>query len=342
MANQPNLNPEIVSAFQGQALQPNPVQAVRALAKTLHAQTPLSQGALFALSKLVQIQKMPPRLVQFMLRAACGYEPVPGSAKVVEWLQQHPDLIGRVLEPDLHTCPLTYSDWSVTASDFIAPEQYEDAASLTQRIWADIKASGAVAAIGGYNHIRPAYGGGLFASETGARTVHLGLDVFIEPESPVFAPLDGVVHSFANNAAKFDYGPCVVLEHKVAPDVPIFYTLYGHLSLESLDLVPGQSLKKGDRLGNIGNYPDNGDWPPHLHLQLVMDMLDKAGDYSGSCHPDQLEVWLSLCPDANLITRIPKGLFPQVLPAFACSETPKIVARGPNGHNYDACGQRRN
>lgn len=339
MALHPDLKPEILAAFEQATLNPDPLSAIAGWAKTL--QTPLSEAALLELSRSVQIPNVHPHLLYYTLRAGRGYEPVPGSNKVVEWLREHAGSIGQVLEPDLRTCPLTYSDWSVTAPDFIAPEQYDDAAGFTERIWEGIRAAGAVAAIGGYNHIRPAYGGGLFATQGGTRTVHIGLDVFIEAGSPVFMPLDGTVHSLANNAAKFDYGPCVVLEHKVALEVPTFYTLYGHLSLDSLNLEPGQPLKKGDVLGHIGNYPENGDWPPHLHLQLIMDMMDKQGDFNGSCHPDHLEVWLSLCPDANLITQVPELLFPIIPAELRCRENAPIVARGPNGQAYDACGQRR-
>ena len=45
------------------------------------------------------------------------------------------------------------------------------------------------------------------------RTVHLGIDLFCEAGAPVYAPLDGTVHSVANNAAAGDYGPTIILEH---------------------------------------------------------------------------------------------------------------------------------
>ena len=55
--------------------------------------------------------------------------------------------------------------------------------------------AGVEIAIGGYNHARPVYGGDAFRipSNTGFewRTVHIGLDVFMDAETPVFAPLDG-------------------------------------------------------------------------------------------------------------------------------------------------------
>ena len=38
---------------------------------------------------------------------------------------------------------------------------------------------------------------------------------------------------FITNAARLDYGPTVVLEH-APPGAPVFHTLYGHLSGDSL------------------------------------------------------------------------------------------------------------
>jgi 4-aminobutyrate aminotransferase-like enzyme len=134
----------------------------------------------------------------------------------------------------------------------------------------------------------------------------------------VRAPLSGVVHSFANNAAPFDYGPCIVLEHRVADEAGAlcFHTLYGHLSAASLaGLAVGQAVRQGDRLATLGDFPENGNWPPHLHLQIVLDMLDQRGDFIGSCLPSERALWLNLCPDPNLLARVPETLFPASPPA---------------------------
>ncbi len=145
------------------------------------------------------------------------------------------------------------------------------------------------------------------------RTLHLGLDLFLEAGTPVRAPLDGVVHSFANNAAPFDFGPCVVLEHRVddAQGPLVFHTLYGHLGLESLvGLRPGGRISAGEPFATLGDAAVNGGWPPHLHLQIVLDMLGARGDFFGSCFPSERDFWLALCPDPNLLARIPAAVFP--------------------------------
>jgi peptidoglycan LD-endopeptidase LytH len=328
------------TTLRASALLPDPVPALRKAVGRWHADTPLTEAAIDALSKSVAIDGMHPSLLGYSLRAACGYEPVPGSARVAAWLRANARAIGPLVPLDLQTAPLVYTDWSVTAPQFVGPEQYDDAAGFTARIWADMRTAGAHAAIGGYDHVRPAYGGALFRAATEMRTVHLGFDVFMDAGTPVCAPLDGRVHSAADNAAKFDYGPCVVLAHRVSPEVPAFHTLYGHLDRASLQrLRPGMQVRRGDLLGRMGPFPENGDWPPHVHLQLILDMLDRRGDFNGSCRPSQRDVWLSLCPDANLIARVPAALLPDVREQQRCGAETAFV-RESRGARFDACGQR--
>ena len=115
------------------------------------------------------------------------------------------------------------------------------------------------------------------------RTVHLGLDLFLAPGSPVFAPLVGTVHSVADNAQPQDYGPTIILRHE-DPGVGEFFTLYGHLSLASLGgLAPGRRIAKGQRIGTIGEPLANGYWPSHVHVQLIVDLLDQVGNFPGVC-----------------------------------------------------------
>lgn len=245
----------------------------------------------------------------YAFRAACGMPAVPHSRSVTDWLGEHRDLLGRIVEPDLSRCPLIVTDWSVGSTELGNPDEYEDTAGLTRAIWQRMADEGVKVAIGRYNEARPLYRSAAFlapASERAEwRSVHIGLDIFMDPGTPVFAPLDGTVHSFANNRARCDYGPCIILEHRTPEGAP-FFTLYGHLTEESLEgLSAGKAVSKGERIGAIGTYPTNGDWPPHLHFQIITEMLGMRGDFPGSCRPSQRDVWLSISPDPNLIARIP-------------------------------------
>ncbi|MBS1241491.1 MAG: putative class-III aminotransferase, partial [Gemmatimonadetes bacterium] len=153
-------------------------------------------------------------------------------------------------------------------------------------------------------------------------TVHIGLDLFVEAGVPVLAPLDGVVEAVRDNAGHRDYGPTVILRHEPADGIR-FWTLYGHLGRDVLGtLTPGTSVRRGDRIGTVGDIDVNGGWPPHPHVQIITDLLDRDGEFPGVARSDQRAVWLSLSPDPNLVLRIPAERFPVPEP-----RGPAILAR---------------
>lgn len=151
---------------------------------------------------------------------------------------------------------------------------------------------------GGFGEDRADYTSPLFApGDEEPRTVHLGIDVFAPAGAEVFAPLAGVVHSFADNARPEDYGPTIILTHEPEPGV-VFHTLYGHLSRESLEgLAEGLPVAQGQRIATLGDRSVNGGWAPHLHFQIMLDMLGLKGDFPGVCRRSERDRWLALCPD---------------------------------------------
>ncbi len=172
----------------------------------------------------------------------------------------------------------------------------KDTAAFHAYVSAHIREAGARAAVGGYDEDRVLYHRSEHFGGAEPRTVHLGVDVWTDAGTPVFAPLDGRVHSFRDNAGFGDYGPTVILEHRLPGGT--FFTLYGHLSRTSLlGLRVGQAFEAGQAVGTIGPYPENGDWPPHLHFQLITDLLGLEGDFPGVVAPGQRGRYLALCPD---------------------------------------------
>ena len=136
------------------------------------------------------------------------------------------------------------------------------------------------------------------------RTIHLGLDIFCAPGTPIYAPIEAKVFAIANNQRELDYGPVVILEHRTPPS--IFYTLYGHLSLDTLDnLSLGQSIQKGQQIGSVGEPPTNGNWPPHLHFQVINDLLGLGVNFPGVASKKDQNYWLALSPN-------PAQFFPQI------------------------------
>jgi peptidoglycan LD-endopeptidase LytH len=158
--------------------------------------------------------------------------------------------------------------------------------------------------IGGYNEHRTVYSrsnvfdGANFDEEP--RRLHLGIDIWGNAGTKVFAPLNGTVHSFAFNDQFGDYGATIILSHEL--NGFSFHSLYGHLSLKDLNgLSEGKKINGGDLLAHFGQPKENGHWPPHLHFQLIIDMEGKKGDYPGVCKFSEREKYLNNCPDPDLL-----------------------------------------
>jgi murein DD-endopeptidase MepM/ murein hydrolase activator NlpD len=119
----------------------------------------------------------------------------------------------------------------------------------------------------------------------------------------VMAPLDGIIHSYAFNNNDSDYGATLLLTHQL--EGMGFHTLYGHLSLNSLkNLHEGKHIRKGDVTGEFGMRFENGNWPPHLHFQLIIDLQGWKGDYPGVCKFSERAHWLENCPDPDLVLQL--------------------------------------
>jgi murein DD-endopeptidase MepM/ murein hydrolase activator NlpD len=183
--------------------------------------------------------------------------------------------------------------------------ELDDTQAFTAFIFDTMREQGTPVAIGRYDEDRVVYRhSSLFDDESESRTVHLGIDLFVASGTPVYSPLPARLHSFANNAMIGDYGPTIILEHHLAGIT--FFTLYGHLSLDSLDgLSEGRTLAAGEQIATIGNNHENGGWPPHLHFQIITDMLGKRGDFPGVATLSERQRFLDLCPDPNLILQLP-------------------------------------
>ena len=160
-------------------------------------------------------------------------------------------------------------------------------------------------AFGGYQEIRNLYKRSTVfnAKNSEERNIHIGLDLWINESASVHAALDGRIHSLQNNTALGDYGPTIIIEHTIQNQT--FHTLYGHLSEESLTgKQVGDTVSQGEQIGNLGLPPINGDYAPHLHFQIIIDMENKFGDYPGVCSSKMLDYYSKNCPDPNVLLHI--------------------------------------
>jgi 4-aminobutyrate aminotransferase-like enzyme/Ser/Thr protein kinase RdoA (MazF antagonist) len=282
---------------------------------------------------LERLAELHPRLARNLLRARCGLPCCPANPAVVQWLETHSKEFGPVIEPDPRRVPTVTLDLSIGSLDLESGADLAGTPAFTQHVDRLMLAAGARVGIGRYDEPRLVYTGAAFEGPPGERpqqrTVHLGVDFFLEPGAPVLAPIAGRVHSVRNNAEPLDYGPTVILEH--APeDGPCFFTLYGHLDADALQLTPGAELARGDVVGRVGPFDSNGNWPPHVHFQIVTDLLGREGEFPGVAAPSERAVWLSMSPDPNLILGLPGGFRAETVPDRRHLEAQRRSLLGPN------------
>jgi 4-aminobutyrate aminotransferase-like enzyme/Ser/Thr protein kinase RdoA (MazF antagonist) len=264
---------------------------------------------------LPKLVKVHPHFAEAVFRDACGLAPFASAPETIEWLKANASSFAQVLPFDLRSEPLAVFDLSIGSPLLRGDPRENEEPQLTKRLHEQMKAAGSSVGVGRYDeprylYIDPAFTTGKNPTDE-FRTLHLGVDLFVEAGTPVYAPLNGKVVGLADNSSPQDYGPVIVLEHEIN-NGGYFYTLYGHLNRKSITkLKVGQKIKKGKAFAKVGKAKVNGRWTPHLHFQIINDLLDLGTDFPGVALPSQRNLWLGLCPDPNLILRIPADSFPE-------------------------------
>jgi murein DD-endopeptidase MepM/ murein hydrolase activator NlpD len=210
----------------------------------------------------------------------------------------------KVISPEIDYSEYVALDLSVTNTD-LQNHKLETAQDYEVFIQNQLDTNHGKIMFGGYVENRNLYKRStVFKNpDIGERNIHIGLDLWINEQAPIFAALEGKIHSFQNNTALGDYGPTIILEHQIADFK--FHTLYGHLSEASLESKKvGEAIQKGQQIAILGLPPINGDYAPHLHFQIIIDMEGKFGDYPGVCSEKTLPFYKENCPDPNWLLKI--------------------------------------
>lgn len=223
---------------------------------------------------------------EFLTGLTTGFTPVVDAGF---WLEQYCHIDLSVNNPDLSQAQLD------------SPEEFQ------HYLDSCLHTGQNKVAYGGYNEHRGLYKrSGLFSSaeeEDLIRNRHIGLDIWVPEGTAVLAVLAGKIHSFRDNNNFGDYGPTIILEHEA--EAGKFYTLYGHLQRKSLEqLQVGQKVEQGEQIAALGNALENGNYAPHLHFQIILDMQGKRGDYPGVANKRELDYFLRNCPDPNVLLKI--------------------------------------
>ena len=234
-----------------------------------------------------------------LFRDAAGFEPIKNSRHIVAHLSNQRQDLAPMFQPDFK-----YQSRFVIPADGSDPT-VPDLSAAEFDTWFNQKCkdTGARYGIGRYGEDRTVYQSAAFASPASPerRTVHMGLDVFVDADEPRYAPIAGTVYTVFDNAFHLDYGPTLILQHETDEGVA-FFSLYGHLSRSIFELhKEGDQIEPGQLIGHIGDWDVNGGWSPHLHFQVMTDMFDHKENFYGVGHKSLWPVWSQVCIDPDLM-----------------------------------------
>ena len=247
-----------------------------------------------------------PEFAHYRFRGACGMTPHPQSDFFVNWTSNQNSSLGSLF-PTLNkerVVPLDLSissQWLGQSSDFNNLDWFNYQLAELQKVQPNKIIAG------GYLEARPLYTADTY-DKTGnngreSRCMHLGIDFWIPALTPVHAIYDAKVVVSVNDAGDKKYGGLVILNHQEGGF--IFYTLYGHLSAASVkQLKIGAQLSQGDKIGEVGNPNENGNWSPHLHFQIMLSLLSYKNDFPGVAYFNEKHTWQSICPNPNLLFKL--------------------------------------
>jgi len=215
-------------------------------------------------------------------------------------IKSNASLIKKVVDFDASIDKLLPLDFTVSNTE-LTDEILDNTDIFSTWVNQKLKTNNAIYGIGGYNEHRTIYSRSIhFDTAEEPRRLHLGVDIWAPAETPVYNFFDATVHSFANNNNFGDYGATIILAYQIEGFK--FNALYGHLSLASLnDLEEGKFIPAGKSFATLGVKEENGNWPPHLHFQIIEDMGGLKGDFPGVCKFSERDKYLANCPNPNLV-----------------------------------------
>ena len=244
-----------------------------------------------------------PDFAEFSFREACGFSTHPNEEKFKNWSTKNEFLVSDLF-PTINKNEVHHIDLSVSSKWIGHQEDFNNLDLFQFKIDQLQKEIPNKIIAGGYLEPRAIYTSNTYDKVGNhgkeSRSIHLGVDFWLPAKTPVHALFDGEVVIAVNDKGDKEYGGLVVLKHQ-QKDFH-FYTLYGHNTIESvLKHNIGDNIIKGEKIAELGNYPENGNWAPHLHFQILLSLFNFKIDFPGVAYLKQINVWKSICPDPNLL-----------------------------------------
>lgn len=244
-----------------------------------------------------------PDFAEYTFRAACGFSAHLNEEKFKNWATKNDFSLSNIF-PTIDKTEVHHIDLSVSSKWVGHQQDFNNLGLLQFKIDQLQKEIPNKIIAGGYLEPRALYTSTAYDTVGNkgreSRSIHLGIDYWLPEQTPIHALFDGEVVIAVNDAGDKEYGGLVVLKHQT--EAFDFYTLYGHNTVESVTKHKlGDIILKGEKFAELANYPENGNWAPHLHFQVMLSLFDYKVDYPGVAYASQIDVWKSVCPDPNLL-----------------------------------------
>ena len=198
-------------------------------------------------------------------RAACRFEPVRSRQYVQRWLDRNGHRFQPVFRKPMTTANLTVLDLTAGGpNDNLSMAALYDEAALASYAHRPIRRGPRRLPFGGVRDRRPEE----------RRTIHVGIDLFAPAAKAVLAPLEAVVAQIG-----CDLVPRVSGASSCSSTAPTTTFPSGPCSVTSRPpsaqhLAVGQRVPAGEVIARLGRPDENGEWPPHLHFQVMTDLCE--------------------------------------------------------------------
>lgn len=131
------------------------------------------------------------------------------------------------------------------------------------------------------------------------RIFHLGIDILFQSGTSLYSPLDSIIYERWYESGDGNYGGYVIMKYSVSGSE--FYALYGHLAVDSI--TSESAVKRWEKFAELWKESENGNWFPHLHLQVFTGRDLDIWKNKGYCKLENIARMKYLCPDPSFLFR---------------------------------------
>ena len=130
------------------------------------------------------------------------------------------------------------------------------------------------------------------------RVFHLGIDLMTQWVSEIYNPLDGEVYEIWYEERVWNYGVYIIMRYSTWEDY--FYALFGHMDRRSID-SDKILYERWGRLGTLWRKEQNGNWVPHLHLQVFTGKDFEKWKFKWYCTLEDMRNMQYICPHPGFL-----------------------------------------